>query len=65
MPGIEMPKADPQAEARAARNKETISWMERAQEFFERSLYRQVGSDARDYLKGRGLCNKARVRHNS
>jgi len=59
MAGIEMPKADPQAEARAARNKETISWMERAQEFFERSLYRQVGSDARDYLKGRGLSKTA------
>ena len=29
--GMEMPKADPQAEARAARNKETVSWMERAQ----------------------------------
>ena len=31
MAGMEMPKADPQAEARAARNKETVSWMERAQ----------------------------------
>ena len=27
MAGMEMPKADPQAEARAARNKETVSWM--------------------------------------
>ena len=57
--GMEMPKADPQAEARAARNKETISWMERAQEFFERSLYRQVGQEARDYLKGRDLSKTA------
>lgn len=57
--GIEMPKADPQAEARAARNKETISWMERAQEFFEKCLYRQVGEDARDYLSGRGLSKTA------
>ncbi|RKQ70713.1 DNA primase [Litorimonas taeanensis] len=59
MAGIEMPKADPQAEARAARNKETISWMERAQEFFERSLYRQVGETARDYLTNRGLSKTA------
>lgn len=57
--GLEMPKADPQAEARAARNKETISWMERAQEFFERSLYRQVGQSARDYLSNRGLSKTA------
>ncbi len=59
MAGLEMPKADPQAEARAARNKETISWMERAQEFFEKCLYRQVGLEARDYLTGRGLSKTA------
>jgi len=57
--GVEMPKSDPQAEARAARNKETISWMERAKEFFERSLYRQVGQEARDYLSNRGLSKTA------
>jgi len=57
--GVEMPKADPQAEARAARNKEVISWMERAQEFFEKCLYRQVGGSARDYLTGRGLSKSA------
>jgi DNA primase len=57
--GLEMPKSDPQAEARAARNKETISWMERAKEFFERSLYRQVGQEARDYLSNRGLSKTA------
>lgn len=59
MAGLEMPKADPQAEARAARNKETISWMERAQEFFEKCLYRQVGEGARDYLSARGLSKTA------
>ena len=59
MAGVEMPKADPQAEQRAARNKKTISWMEQAQIFFERSLYRDVGSSARDYLKGRGLTKTA------
>ena len=59
MAGVEMPKADPQAEQRAARNKKTISWMEQAQIFFEKSLYRDVGSAARDYLKGRGLSKTA------
>ncbi|MEP3890679.1 MAG: DNA primase [Hellea sp.] len=59
MAGVEMPKADPRAEERAARNKKTISWMEQAQVFFEKSLYRDVGSSARDYLKGRGLSKTA------
>ena len=59
MAGMEMPAADPQAEARAARNKETVSWMERAQEFFEKTLYRTDGEGARDYLKGRGLSKTA------
>ena len=59
MAGMEMPQADPQAEARAARNKETVSWMERAQEFFEKTLYRTDGEGARDYLKGRGLSKTA------
>jgi len=57
--GMQMPKADPQAEARAARNKKTISWMEQAQIFFEKSLYRELGSEARDYLKNRGLSKTA------
>ena len=59
MAGVEMPKADPRAEERAARNKKTISWMEQAQIFFEKSLYRDVGSVAREYLKGRGLTKTA------
>lgn len=59
MAGMEMPKADPDAERRAARNKKTISWMEQAQIFFEKSLYRDVGNDARDYLKNRGLTKTA------
>ena len=59
MAGMEMPKADPDAERRAARNKKTISWMEQAQVFFEKSLYRDVGSEARDYLKNRGLTKTA------
>ncbi len=59
MAGMEMPKADPDAERRAARNKKTISWMEQAQVFFEKSLYRDVGSGAREYLKNRGLTKTA------
>jgi len=54
-----MPKSDPDAERRAARNKATISWMERAQEFFEKSLYRNEAEEARNYLKGRGLSKTA------
>jgi len=57
--GMDLPKADPDAERRAARNKKTISWMEQAQIFFEKSLYRDMGSEARDYLKGRGFSKTA------
>ena len=53
--GVAMPAADPMAEKRAAQAKKTISWMEAAQSFFEKSLRRQIGGEARDYLKGRGL----------
>ncbi len=53
--GMELPAADPQAEARAASNKKTISIIEQAQVFFEKSLRRGIGQDARAYLKGRGL----------
>lgn len=59
MAGIEMPKADPQAEARAARNKVAINWMDAAQTFFERSLRRDIGRDSRDYLTRRGLDDEA------
>lgn len=53
--GMELPAADPQAEKRAASNKKTISIIEQAQVFFEKSLRRGIGRDARAYLKGRGL----------
>jgi len=53
--GMELPAVDPQAEARAASNKKTISWIERSKEFFEKSLRREIGKEARVYLKGRGL----------
>ncbi len=57
--GMEMPKSDPRAEERARANKQTISWMERAQEFFAKSLMREAGAEARAYLKDRGLTRTA------
>jgi len=56
---MDMPKVDPDAERRAARNKKTVSWMEQAQIFFEKSLFRELGKDARDYLKDRALSKTA------
>jgi len=53
--GMELPKADPDAERRAARNKVAINWMDAAHTFFMKCLRRDVGKDAREYLKGRGL----------
>ncbi len=58
MAGMELPAADPQAEARAASNKKTISWIERSKEFFEKTLRREIGKEARTYLKTRGLTNQ-------
>lgn len=55
MAGMSMPSVDPDAEKRAAANKKTISWIEKAQDFFETSLRRDVGKHAREYLKSRGL----------
>lgn len=55
MAGMELPKEDPEAERRAARNKVAINWMDAAQLFFARSLRRDVGHEARDYLRRRGL----------
>ena len=45
----------PEAEKRAEANKRTISWIEQAQSFFEKSLRRGIGDEARAYLKTRGL----------
>ncbi len=53
--GMEMPKADPDAERQAARNKVAINWMDAAQTFFQKSLRRDVGTEAREYLQSRGL----------
>ena len=62
MAGMELPKEDPEAEKRAARNKVTINWMDEAQNFFEASLRQQSGAQAREYLKGRGLNGEAAKR---
>lgn len=55
MAGMAMPAVDPEAEKRAEQNKKTISWIEQAQSFFEKSLRRDIGTEARNYLKSRGL----------
>ena len=55
MAGMELPQVDPEAEKRAAANKKTISWIEQAQNFYAKSLFREVGHEARTYLKSRGL----------
>ena len=62
MAGMELPKSDPRAEERARERKAAISWMERAQDHFEKTLYRAPGEAARDYLKSRGLTQTA-ARH--
>ncbi|MEL6687612.1 MAG: CHC2 zinc finger domain-containing protein, partial [Pseudomonadota bacterium] len=59
MAGMELPRSDPKAEERAKERKEAISWMERAQDHFEKTLYRSPGEAAREYLKGRGLTQTA------
>lgn len=59
MAGMELPKSDPRAEEKARDRKDAISWMERAQDHFVKTLYRAPGEAARDYLKGRGLSKTA------
>ena len=55
MAGMALPAVDPEAEKRAEQNKKTISWIEQAQGFYEKSLRRDIGQNARAYLKTRGL----------
>ena len=59
MAGMELPRQDPEAEKKAARNKVAINWMDEAQAFFEKALRQDIGRAARDYLKGRGLDGEA------
>ena len=62
MAGMAMPAVDPEAEKRAEQNKKTISWIEQAQNFYEKSLRRDIGQNARTYLKSRGLTGEDCVR---
>ena len=59
MAGMELPKADPEAAARASARAEKakvlVDWMELAQSYFQRSLMGEAGREARAYLKERGL----------
>ena len=59
MAGMELPKSDPasaaRANARAEAAKVLVNWMERAQHFFQASLFSEAGQGARSYLKSRGL----------
>lgn len=55
MAGVPMPAADPRAAEKAAQSKKLINWTEEAQRFFEKSLRRNLGAQARRYLEGRGL----------
>jgi DNA primase len=59
MAGMELPRQDPKAEERAKERKAAISWMERAQDHYEKTLYRAPGEAARNYLKARGLSKTA------
>ncbi|MEE9273335.1 MAG: DNA primase [Robiginitomaculum sp.] len=61
--GMEMPAVDPEAEKRVAANKKTIRWIERAQNFYQKSLRRELGSQARAYLKSRGLTGEDCTRY--
>ena len=55
MAGISLPAEDPDAARKAAQSKKLINWTEEASRFFQQSLRRSVGADARRYLEGRGL----------
>ena len=59
MAGMELPKSDPvaaaKAQKRAEKARELVDWMERAQSYFGRSLFSEQGAQARSYLKSRGL----------
>jgi len=53
---LEYEEASPEQEARRARNARLYALLDQAAAFYERTLWdTEVGSMARDYLKGRGL----------
>jgi len=55
MAGLELPKADPRAEAEAARRKSLSDWLEVAATWFEARLRGHEGARARAELERRGL----------
>jgi len=63
--GMDMPKSDPvaaaRANARAEASKVLINWMERAQIYFQASLFSDAGAEARAYLKSRGITDRRDV----
>lgn len=57
--GIPMPAPDPEAARREQQKKGLVEWMEQAQRFFARRLMRsEDASEARHYLKNRGLTDE-------
>ena len=57
--GMQMPAIDPQEQRKADRRDELSEAMEQAIRFYRLQLRTAAGSDARDYLSGRGLSDDA------
>ncbi|MDC3394635.1 CHC2 zinc finger domain-containing protein, partial [Planktomarina temperata] len=57
--GMPMPERDPQAQQKADRRTQLAEVMEQALQFFRLQLNTSAGADARAYLSGRALSQKA------
>ena len=57
--GMPMPERDPEAQQKADRRTQLADVMEQALQFFKLHLNTSAGADARSYLTGRGLTQKA------
>ena len=57
--GMPMPERDPQARQKADRRTQLAEVMEQALQFFRLQLNTSAGADARSYLKGRALSQRA------
>src|SRR6195952_3955189 len=53
--GVELPKWSPEDEERQQQKKTLYDVIELAAKFYEAQLFENIGREARDYLKGRGL----------